>query len=162
MQKEKGKSDISFEFCDFSNKNHCQKFTELINEYITDPMGGSAELSEQQQSDLCAGMADHPSGFVLFAVNKGQIVGLTTCFINFSTFKAQKFLNIHDIIVQKQFRGYGIGRKLMEKCIDIACERNYCKVTLEVREDNNRAKTLYKSLGFNDSSPVMHFWTKII
>jgi ribosomal protein S18 acetylase RimI-like enzyme len=39
-----------------------------------------------------------------------------------------KYLYIHDIIVQKEYRRFGIGRKLMEKCVAIAKERDYCKV----------------------------------
>ena len=154
------KKDISFEFCDYSNEYHCKRFAELINHYMTDPMGGSKPLTPLEQLRLVDGMASHPSGFVLFVIIGDQIVGLTTCFINFSTFKVKKYLNIHDVIVQKEFRGYGIGRNLIEKCIEISKERNYCKVTLEVRDDNTNAKALYTGLGFTDSEPVMHFWTK--
>jgi ribosomal protein S18 acetylase RimI-like enzyme len=35
-------------------------------------------------------------------------------------------------------------------------------VNLEVREDNLSAKTLYQSLGFHDTKPAMHFWTKYL
>ena len=162
MQDKWNKMNVSFEFCDFSNENHCKRFAELINHYIADPMGGSSPLTPLEQLRLVDGMANHPSGFVLFALLSDKIVGLVTCFINFSTFKVKNYLNIHDVIVQKEYRGYGIGRKLIEKCIDISQERNYCKVTLEVRDDNVSAKALYKNLGFEDTEPVMHFWTKVL
>jgi ribosomal protein S18 acetylase RimI-like enzyme len=48
----------------------------------------------------------------------------------------------------------------MKKCVAIATERKYCKVTLEVRSDNLPAQMLYKSMGFKDSNPSMYFWTK--
>ena len=102
MQNNLDKKDISFEFCDYSNEYHCAKFAELINHYMTDPMGGSKPLTPLEQLRLVDGMANHPSGFVLFAIIDDQIVGLTTCFINFSTFKVKKYLNIHDVIVQKE------------------------------------------------------------
>jgi ribosomal protein S18 acetylase RimI-like enzyme len=108
------------------------------------------------------GLALHPSSFVLFAQLEGQSIGLATCFINFSTFKAKSYLNIHDIIITKEYRGKGIGRMLIEKCIAIARERSYCKITLEVRDDNVVAKKLYESLEFKDCEPVMHFWTKVL
>ena len=152
--------DISFKFCDYSNAYHCERLAGLINHYLTDPMGGGNLLTPLQQLHLVDGMSKHPAGFILFAILKEEIVGLATCFINFSTFKAKPFLNIHDIIVDQAYRGSGIGRKLMEKCVDIAKERTYCKVTLEVRSDNYPAQMLYKSLGFKDSVPNMYFWTK--
>jgi ribosomal protein S18 acetylase RimI-like enzyme len=127
---------------------------------MADPMGGGTPLTPMQQLHLVDGMARHPAGFVLFAVLNEEIIGLATCFINFSTFKVKPFLNIHDIIVDKGYRGLGIGRKLMEKCIAIAGERKYCKVTLEVRNDNYPAQMLYKNLGFKESTPAMYFWTK--
>src|ERR1035437_2584802 len=135
MQNKLDNITISFAFCDYSDEYHCKRFVELINHYMSDPMGGSKPLTPLEQLRLVDGMANHPSSFVLFALINNQIVGLTTCFINFSTFKVKKYLNIHDVIVQKEYRGHGIGRKLIEKCIEISVERKYCKVTLEVRDD---------------------------
>lgn len=153
--------NLSFAFYDPSNEYHCKQLVWLINHYMTGPMGGCDHpLTLREQLHLLDGMAEQSSGFVLFAILDNEIVGLVTCFINFSTFKAKKYLNIHDVIIQDAYRGLGIGRCLMERCIEISRERNYCKVTLEVRDDNTIAKKLYETLGFKDSAPVMHFWTK--
>jgi ribosomal protein S18 acetylase RimI-like enzyme len=67
---------------------------------------------------------------------------------------------VHDLAVIKTARGKGIGRKLLERIIEIAKEKDYCKVTLEVRTDNINAQGLYKSLGFIECKPVMHYWEK--
>ena len=154
--------EISFVFCDFSNEEHCQSFADLINHYKADPMGGGKAFTLREQLYLLDGMANHPASFVLFAIKGEKIIGLATCFINFSTFKAKPYLNIHDVIVKKMFRGLGIGRRLMERCLEIASERKYCKVTLEVRYDNSNAQKLYRSLGFDETEPVMHFWSKAL
>jgi ribosomal protein S18 acetylase RimI-like enzyme len=129
---------------------------------MEDPMGGHEPHDNASSEELVNGLAAHPSSFVLFAKINKLYVGMVTCFINFSTFKAKPYLNIHDVIVIKEFRGKNIGRKLLEKCIDIARERSYCKITLEVRDDNTTAKKLYKSLDFMECEPVMHFWTKVL
>jgi ribosomal protein S18 acetylase RimI-like enzyme len=84
------------------------------------------------------------------------------CFINFVTFAAQPFINIHDIIVVPKARGIGVGRALMEAIIKKANELNCAKITLEVREDNHLAQNLYKKLGFKDGEPKMLFWTKYL
>ena len=156
------KIDVSFIFCDYTNDYHCRKLAELVNEYISDPMGGGEALSMRQQLYLVDGLATHPSCFVLFAVSFDKIIGMAVCFINFSTFKAKKYLNVHDLIVKKSARGHGVGRSLLEKCVQISQERKYCKITLEVRSDNTSAQALYKSLGFDECQPAMHFWTKNI
>jgi len=153
---------IEFAFCDFGNEYHCTMIAELINQYIEDPMGGGKPLGKLQQLRMVDGLANHQSCLVLFATIEETIVGMATCFINFSTFNAKHFLNIHDLIVIKELRGIGIGSLLLQKCIDISKERNYCKVTLEVRNDNTVAQSVYKNLGFDECEPMMHYWTKSI
>lgn len=109
---------------------------------------------------LVDGLANHPSCFVLFVLENLQIAGLATCFVNFSTFKAKPYINIHDLIIDIRHRRKGLGRNLLLQIESIAKERKYCKITLEVREDNTTAQNLYKELGFKDAEPKMHFWTK--
>lgn len=153
-------NNIEFTFCDYHNPQHCLKLTELLNCYIADPMGGGTPLDIEKSQQLITGLQAHPSSFVLFVSLNSEIAGLATCFINFSTFKVKPFINIHDIIIKKEMREKGLGRALLNKIIEIAADRNYCKVNLEVREDNVNAKALYQSLGFKDTEPAMHFWTK--
>lgn len=154
--------DVSFVLCDYTNDYHCRKLAELINEYIADPMGGGKPLTLREQLYLVDGLANHPSSLVVFAVSFDEIIGLAVCFINFSTFKIKKYLYIHDLIVKQSVRCFGVGRKLLEYCIALSVERKYCKLTLEVRNDNANAQKLYKSLGFDECNPVMHFWTKTL
>jgi ribosomal protein S18 acetylase RimI-like enzyme len=79
----------------------------------------------------------------------------------FSTFKAQKVINIHDLAVNPQFRGNGIGEALLAEVERKAKKENCCKVTLEVREDN-RARNLYERAGFSYGEPRMFFMEKEI
>ena len=132
----------------------------LINQYIADPMGGGTPLTPLMQLRLVDGLANHPASFVLFILDDSMIVGMATCFINFSTFKAKPYINIHDLIIENKHRGKGFGRNLLNKIESIARERKYCKITLEVREDNYTAQSLYYDLGFIDLVPKMNFWTK--
>jgi ribosomal protein S18 acetylase RimI-like enzyme len=144
--------------CDFDNAVHCQALVHLLNAYKCDPMGGGAALNSQQQKDLIKGLSTHPSKIVLFAIYDDEFVGMMVGFINFSTFAAQKYINVHDLIVLKEYRHLGIGRKLLEEVLKIAQESGYCKVNLEVRVDNPNAQNLYKGLGFKDCVPPMLFW----
>ena len=152
--------NISFEFCDFENPAHLTALVDLLNHYMADPMGEAPPLNKLQQLRLVDGLANHPSSLVLFVLYEGEIAGLSTCFINFSTFNVKPYLYIHDIIVYADFRDKGLGKALMKKLIELSIERDYCKITLEVREDNFQAQGLYYSLGFEECTPTMLFWTK--
>jgi ribosomal protein S18 acetylase RimI-like enzyme len=157
-----GVGGITFEFCDFENPTHLNALVDLLNLYMADPMGNSPQLNKLQQLRLVDGLANLPSSFVLFEIYNGAVVGLATCFINFSTFIVKPYLNIHDFFVHPDFRGKGLANNLMQELIRISKDRKYCKITLEVREDNFVAQGLYKSLGFEDCEPKMLFWTNKI
>ena len=75
-------------------------------------------------------------------------VGLVICIEGFSSFASKPLLNIHDIVVAKEYRGRGISRKLLAKAEEIATGLGCCKLTLEVLEGNKVAQAVYKSYGF--------------
>ena len=54
------------------------------------------------------------------------------------------------ISVLKDCWGLGIGRALMEACIDCARRAGYAQLELEVVADNERAVSLYRRAGFEE------------
>ncbi len=52
------------------------------------------------------------------------------------------------ISIDQAFWGLGIGRAMMESCIECAKKMGYVQLELEVVADNNRACALYHSAGF--------------
>lgn len=52
------------------------------------------------------------------------------------------------ISVEKAHWGLGLGRALMESCLDCARRGGYRQLELQVVADNRRAISLYQSLGF--------------
>ena len=152
--------NITFEYCDFENPKHLSALAELLNMYMVDPMGDAPILNKIHQLRLVDGLSNHPSSLVLFEFLDEEIVAIAVCFINFSTFKVKSYLNVHDFFVHPEYRAKGLGNKLMQELISISKERNYCKITLEVREDNSTAQSIYKKYGFDECEPNMYFWTK--
>jgi ribosomal-protein-alanine N-acetyltransferase len=57
--------------------------------------------------------------------------------------------HINNIAIKKDHRGRRLGRKLMEETIKRAISQGLLNITLEVRESNYIAISLYESLGFN-------------
>ena len=56
--------------------------------------------------------------------------------------------HVTSVTIAKALRGHGYGRELMYHLLDTARYRDIRQVTLEVRESNRVARTLYESLGF--------------
>ena len=54
------------------------------------------------------------------------------------------------ISVLQEYWGMGIGRVLMESCIDSARRAGYAQLELEVVADNQRALSLYRRAGFEE------------
>jgi ribosomal protein S18 acetylase RimI-like enzyme len=71
-------------------------------------------------------------------------------FTGFSTFHARPLLNIHDLAVLPGLRGGGVGRALLSSAEQYARANGYCKLTLEVQEDNTPAMHLYERFGFRN------------
>lgn len=57
--------------------------------------------------------------------------------------------HITNVAVTKSHRGKGFGRKIMEYMVQKAKEKGAAKMTLEVRQTNLTAQSLYRSMGFN-------------
>lgn len=55
---------------------------------------------------------------------------------------------IMNIVVRKDFRGYGLGTLLLKKLIEICKNKNISSIFLEVNDTNLIAKNLYKKFGF--------------
>lgn len=56
--------------------------------------------------------------------------------------------HITNIGVHPEYRGIGIGDKILSSLISICEEENICSMTLEVRASNYIAQNLYKKYGF--------------
>jgi GNAT superfamily N-acetyltransferase len=133
---------------DLSREDHQQATLHLLNEYSSDPMGDGKPLSDVARRDVIAGLQNHPTTLVFLAFMEKEPVGLAICFLGFSTFAARPLINIHDFYVVPKYRGTGISRRLMAAVEQRGREVGCCKLTLEVMENNLRARGLYATLGF--------------
>jgi streptothricin acetyltransferase len=59
-----------------------------------------------------------------------------------------RFAYVEDLVVNPDYRGLGIGRRLLERGIQWARDRQFPGVMLETQDDNVPACTLYQSCGF--------------
>ncbi len=70
-------------------------------------------------------------------------------FLGFVEFKLNKLdANFFGMVVKKESRRKGIGKKLFDFFIDFCKKNKISKVSLIVKKENIKAKNLYKSKGF--------------
>jgi len=151
---------LSTQIIDLQNKEHCSHVILLLNDYMNDPMGNNRPLPKELAPQIISGLKKH-SGFLgFFVLVDNHFAGLANCNINFSTFQAKPLINIHDFIIAPEFRHVGAGTFLLSSIITYATENGFCRVNLEVREDNLTAKSLYRKIGFDDCVPRMMFWER--
>jgi GNAT superfamily N-acetyltransferase len=135
---------------DFDNPMDAAGIVDVLNSYASDPIGGGKPLTDDVRERLVPALRAQPHALVLLAFADAQPVGIAACFFGLSTFQARPLLNIHDLAVIPERRGMGIGRALLAKAEQHALSRDCCKLTLEVQDDNVRARSLYESFGFAD------------
>ena len=110
------------------------------------------ELEEQlftstwKLDDFLYEMNENPFSQMFVWEEDSEIIGYMGIWIIFE--QAQ----LTNLAVSKKFQGKGYGRKLLEEgikmCQDAGCEL----MTLEVRQSNIPAKSLYSSMGFEKVS----------
>jgi ribosomal protein S18 acetylase RimI-like enzyme len=157
--------DISVREADLADPGQAAVLVEMLDAYMRDPMEGGSAPSEQVKRELIPGLRAHPACYVFLALRGEKPVGFAICFLGFSTFNARPLINIHDIFVQASARGAGMGKLLLDRIEAKARSMNGCAITLEVREDNHRARRLYSKFGFERAEVgaqrvPMEFWRK--
>ena len=143
-----------------SDAKHQAAIIDLLDMYCRDQFGDGRPLSEHARANLIPGLIKHGGARVFLAYNGEQPVGVAICLVGFSSFRARPLVNIHDIAVSPEARGQGVGRELLAAVEADARALGCCKVTLEVRSDNQRAMGLYRSVGFQPSEPETLFWSQ--
>jgi len=152
---------------DLDRADHQKAVVAMTAAYALDAMGNGGPLPSDVLEQLIPGLRAHPTTLVLLAYVEETVVGIATCFLGFSTFAARPLLNLHDFSVLPEYRGRGIGQALLRAVEAAARERGCVKVTLEVQENNRRARELYERAGlaqavYGDATGGSLFYSKTL
>ena len=161
---------LHIERVDYLAPRDARALVMLLDAYARDPMGGGQGLSDEVKARLCADLAQRPGAASFIAWlgtgESAQAIGLINCFEDYSTFKAQPLLNIHDIAVLPAHRSQGVGQALLAAAQAHARACGCCKLTLEVLTGNQAAMASYARFGFApytldpaaEQASFMHKW----
>jgi GNAT superfamily N-acetyltransferase len=135
---------------DFDDEREVKGIIGVLDSYASAPVGGGKSLAPDVRERLIPMLREHPTSLVLLAFVDEEPVGIAVCFFGLSSFRARPLLNVHDLAVLPQYRGKGVGQALLEAVEERALRKGCCKLTLEVLDDNTRARELYRRFGFED------------
>lgn len=101
----------------------------------------------EQESRFLERKAESPREIELLAIVDGRVAGTAGVDAVGTKYKVAHRADF-GISVLKEYWGLGIGRALMEACIQCAREAGYVQMELNVVADNERAIAMYRRAGF--------------
>jgi ribosomal protein S18 acetylase RimI-like enzyme len=78
-----------------------------------------------------------------------EVVGTASLHDAYSTWEAAPYGTIEDLFTRPEHRGAGIATELLALLLNEARRRGYCRVELQVQEDNDRAWKFYENRGMH-------------
>ncbi len=150
---------------DYQDPDQSTAVLMLLNHYSMDPMGASAPLPDDVQENLIAQMQRRTYFGSAIAYVDTVPAGLVNYAEGLSTFAAKPLMNVHDLVVHRDYRGKGLSQELLAFVENEARALGCCKVTLEVLGGNEIAQNAYRKFGFaayrlSEDTGVAEFWQK--
>jgi GNAT superfamily N-acetyltransferase len=115
---------------------------ELVNElalFEKAPHEVTATLNDYKS----CGFGDHPLFYSYLAYCDGKLAGFALWYFRFSTWKGKRFY-LEDLFVKDEYRGQGIGKQLIEICIEEAKNTDCTGMMWQVLDWNTPAIEFYK------------------
>ncbi len=124
------------------------------------------EYADQLGVDLCFQSFDDelaqlpwdyaaPRGALLLALVDGALAGC--CALRpLDNVDYANACEMKRLFVRKPFRGFGLGRQLVDAALDAARTAGYACVLLDTLDDMESARTLYEDIGFTSVPPYYH------
>ncbi|WP_261858257.1 GNAT family N-acetyltransferase [Photobacterium sanguinicancri] len=141
-------------------KIHCRKlydidYSNMRSLLLRDGANDWNYITEDSISTQFALIDEGRASVVLAEVEEGEIIGFAVV-IHSDAFPAKlaKYTDFSDIayikevVVSKNHSGKGLGCKLLQECVLIACSRNASTVFVERHEENAASAGMMRKAGF--------------
>jgi GNAT superfamily N-acetyltransferase len=120
----------------------CARMMELIKE-LAEYEKAPQEVVVSFDHFVASGFGASPVWWAYVAEADGRVEGFALFYTRYSTWKGQR-MYLEDIVVTEKMRGYGMGKLLLEKLIEVAKERKYSGILWQVLDWNAPAINFYK------------------
>lgn len=103
-------------------------------------------------SKLVTNYLSEPNKKIILAEYDNKIVGMVSMMLLARLNRKNLELYIPELIVGKDYQNKGIGKKLIESCIDFAKKNKCHRIRLESGNQRKDSHLFYKKLGFEQPS----------
>ena len=93
-----------------------------------------------------------PTNKIIVAEYENKVVGMASMMLLSRLNRKSLELYIPELVVQKDHQNRGIGKKMIEFCIDFAKQYKCYRIRLESGNQRTDSHQFYKKLGFEQSS----------
>jgi len=103
--------------------------------------------------EAVAAISAQPRMHLLVAELGGRVAGTVTLVVvpNLTHF-AKPWAQIENMVVEEGLRGRGLGRRLLDRCVELATEASCYKLQLQSGNQRLEAHQFYQGFGFQPSS----------
>ncbi len=113
-----------------------------------------------QEKLLEDGFGASPKYICFVAELENSIVGMSFCYIRYSTWKGP-VLYLEDLIVSEPYRRKGIGKELFQYTCDYALANNYTRLQWQVLDWNQSAIDFYKCFNASFDPEWLNAWVEL-
>jgi ribosomal protein S18 acetylase RimI-like enzyme len=114
---------------------------------IAEAVGEQHKMKSTPDDIRRFGFGPTPAFEALIAEVDGVFAGLCLFFPSFSTWQGRPGVYVQDLFVAKDFRGLGVGEKLLKRLAAVTRKRGGRYIRLSVDTANHRAQAFYQRLG---------------
>ena len=136
-----------------ADKSDINELAYLLTVLFSQEADFRPDISKQQKG--LAMIIDNPiHGHILVAIKSNKIVGMVNLLYLVSTAEGSKVAMLEDMVINPEYRGYGIGSILLEEAIKFSKQRGCKRITLLTDCDNEKAINFYSKQGFEESKMI--------
>lgn len=137
---------ITFRETDMAAQRDQDSIVSLLNEFMG--VRGSMPDTPRIDPGIIQKLKNLGTAKIYLCEDDEKSVGIAVCFRGFSTYKQCELLNIHDFYMGEAYQGRGIGTLFLNFIEQEALRHKFCRITLEVYDENKNAVKLYTKCGF--------------
>jgi GNAT superfamily N-acetyltransferase len=117
------------------------------------------ESDKEKAKDFLSNRLKHNDSEIFVAETNNNLVGFVQLYPLFSSTRMQRLWLLNDLFVEKDHRGRGISKQLIEASKNLCKQTNACGLMLETAKSNIVGNQLYPKVGFSlDSEHNYYSW----
>jgi GNAT superfamily N-acetyltransferase len=129
------------------------QLTDLLIELFTQEADFNPDRSKQMRGLRL--ILEQPSRGRIFVLREnGSILAMINLLFTISTAEGGFVILLEDVIVHRDFRGKGYGKRLLEHAIAYARQKDFARITLLTDRVNDDGQAFFKKHGFVESKMI--------